>query len=291
MALLGWVLVVGLQGCQGWFWQVNPAAAPDFGTDGAAIALTVSAAASLSDAVAALAEAYGDRQPQVTLTFNLAGSGTLQRQIQQGAAVDVFLSAAVPQMEALAAAGVLLPDTRRDWLQNQLVLAVPSGGTVAGWGDLADPTVTPIALGEPNSVPVGAYGRQVLMFLGLWETVQDRLVLTRDVRQALAYVVTGNAPAALVYATDAAAFPAVTAVAVAPPDSHDPIRYPMAAIATTPHPEAARALLDWLAGEEAIAIMERFGFQRVSPSGTVGDRRVQRPSGTPVEATRRSATG
>ncbi|ADU50588.1 molybdenum ABC transporter, periplasmic molybdate-binding protein [Thermaerobacter marianensis DSM 12885] len=128
------------------------------------------------------------------------------------------------------------------------------------WMNLAGDGIRRIALGDPAHVPAGRYGRQVLEHLGLWARVQPKLVLDQDVRQVLQHVAAGAADAGIVYATDAATAKGVAVVAEAPPGSHEPIVYPLVVPRTAVHPEAARALADWLAGAEGQAIFARYGF-------------------------------
>jgi molybdate transport system substrate-binding protein len=220
--------------------------------------LTVSVAASLQDAIAEAARAY----PAAHIDFNYGASGALARQIVNGAPVDVFLSAAPKPMDDLAAQGLILPGTRRDLLRNDIVLIGPA---LRSFTDLATPAVKIIALGDPASVPAGDYGRQVLTALHLWDAVQPKLVLAKDVRQVLSYVGTGNADAGIVYATDAKSAPNVRVAATAPPGTHTPVVYPVAVIKSTHAPVAARAFAAYLAGPHARSIFEAHGFTAVQP--------------------------
>ncbi len=220
--------------------------------------LTVSAAASLQEAISEAARAYRGAH----IDLNYGASGALARQILNGAPVDVFLSAAPQPVDELSARGLLLPGTRRDLLRNDLVLIGPS---VHSFEDLGSPAVKVVALGDPASVPAGDYGRQVLTALHLWERVQPKLVLAKDVRQVLSYVSTGNADAGIVYATDAKSEPNVRVAATAPPGTHAPVLYPVAVIRTTHAPDAARAFADYLAGPAARKIFEAHGFEPVKP--------------------------
>jgi molybdate transport system substrate-binding protein len=220
--------------------------------------LTVSVAASLQDAMADAVRAYSASRVEL----NYGGSGALAQQIAGGAPVDVFLSAAPKPMDDLAALGLLLEGTRRDLLRNDIVLIGPA---VRSFEDLASPAVKIVALGDPESVPAGDYGRQVLTALRLWDRVQPKLVLAKDVRQVLGYVATGNADAGIVYATDARTAPNVRVAATAPPETHTPVVYPIAVIKTTRAPDAARAFAAYLAGPTARRIFEAYGFRPVTP--------------------------
>jgi molybdate transport system substrate-binding protein len=223
--------------------------------------LTVSAAASLKDVLDEIGAAYKTAQPSVTVRFNLGASGTLQQQIEQGAPVDVFLSAAPAQMDALAAKALLLEGTRRDLVRNSIVLITPaSGGNVTSFQDLSRPQVKFIAIGEPQTVPAGAYAKEVLTHLGLYDSLQPKFVLARDVRQVLTYVSTGNADAGIVYSTDAKTTPQVKVVAVAPEDSHSPVIYPVAVLKGSHNAVAAKAFCDFLFSAKAQDIFKKYGF-------------------------------
>ena len=173
--------------------------------------ITVSAAISLKDALDELGPIFQVQQHRkdggsgTAVTYNYGGSGTLARQIEQGAPVDVFFSAAEKQMDELAAQGLIVADTRRDLVGNALVLIVPSQATpvVHNFQELAGSAVKTIALGETSTVPAGMYARQTLEHLGLFAAVEKKIVYAKDVRAVLTYVETGNADAGLVYQTDA----------------------------------------------------------------------------------------
>jgi molybdate transport system substrate-binding protein len=225
------------------------------------VSLTVSAAISLKDALDELGREYERDHPGAKIAFNYGGSGTLQRQIEQGAPVDIFFSAAEKQMDELGAAGLIEPETRRDVVGNALVLIAPSSSdTIHKFQDLANPDVKVIALGDAATVPAGMYARQTLEHLGLLAAVEKKAVYAKDVRQVLTYVATGNADAGLVYRTDAQTSPNVRTVFTAPPDSHDPIRYPVAVLKASKNAAVARAFVEFLEGPHALEIFEKYGF-------------------------------
>lgn len=225
------------------------------------VSLTLSAAISLKDALDELGPAYEQSHSGVKITFNYSGSGTLQHQIEQGAPVDVFFSAAEKQMDALELKGLMVAGTRRDLLSNELVLIVPARSSIVrNFQDLARPEVKIVALGEPQTVPAGMYARQTLDRLGLLAAAEKKAVYAKDVRQVLTYVETGNADAGIVYQTDARISAKVRIVAIAPAASHDPILYPAAVVKSAKDIAPARAFLEFLAGPEARAVFERHGF-------------------------------
>jgi molybdate transport system substrate-binding protein len=228
--------------------------------------LTFSAAASVQDALRATADEYHRLKPRAArIDFNFGASGALARQIEQGAPVDLFLSAAPQPMDQLAAKGLVIPGTRRNLLRNDVVLIVPAHHAVLDFAALAAPAVKQIALGDPASVPAGEYGREVLTSLGLWEQVRPKLVLAKDVRQVLAYVATGNVDAGIVYATDARQSADVQVAAVAPESSHTPVLYPAAVIKGTRDTAAARDFLGFLGGPYGREIFTARGFTWVGP--------------------------
>ena len=227
--------------------------------------LTISAAISLKDALDNAGQSYMTAHQDVHLAMNYGASGTLQLQIEQGAPVDVYISAAPQQMDALASKGLLLEGTRHDLLRNEIVLIVPKGtGGVENFQDLLKPAVKHVALGEPTSVPAGKYAQEVLKHFGIADQVNAKAVLAKDVRQVLTYVETGNAEAGIVYATDALSSSQVSVAAKAPADSHDPVIYPVAVIKASKSLEAAKAFEAFLSSEQSLAIFEKYGFTAAS---------------------------
>jgi molybdate transport system substrate-binding protein len=228
--------------------------------------LTVSAAVSLKDALDEISQLYRVAKPEVSLHFNLGGSGTLQLQIEQGAPVDLFISASPGEMNNLESKSLVLPGTRKDLLKNQIVLIVPNGENVVGsFQDLAKPDVKFIAMGEPQTVPAGKYAQETLTHLGIYDQLKPKFVLGRDVREVLTYVATGNADAGIVYATDAQSSKDVKVVAKAPEDSHSPVIYPVAVIKDSRNSAAAKDFENFLSGPQARAVFMKFGFTPLSP--------------------------
>ncbi|HVB36229.1 MAG TPA: molybdate ABC transporter substrate-binding protein [Candidatus Acidoferrales bacterium] len=225
------------------------------------VALTVSAAISLKEPLDALAQNYNQQHPDVRVVCNYGASGTLQHQIEQGAPVDIFISAGEKQMDVLQNENLLTAGTRRDLLGNQLVLIAPANSTTLhNFNDLVKPSVKSVAVGEPRTVPAGMYAQQVLEHLHFLPAIKSKIVYAGDVRQVLAYVETGNAAAGLVYVTDARISNRVRVVATAPSASHDPILYPVAMLNASKSPQAARSFLDALESTQSLAIFEKYGF-------------------------------
>ncbi|SFR05667.1 molybdate ABC transporter substrate-binding protein [Desulfoscipio geothermicus] len=223
--------------------------------------LIISAAASLKDAAEELKDIYITKHPEVNITYNFASSGTLQKQIEEGAPADVFISAGKPQMDALAEKDLIVKETRQDLLSNEIVLITQSDSNLAGFEELAGSDVEKISIGTPESVPAGKYAKEALISLGLWEKIQPKLVFAKDVRQVLTYAETGNVDAGLVYRSDTVIGEGIKIVAAAPAGSHKPIVYPMAVIKGTGHPEEAKAFTEFISGEEAAQIFTKYGFK------------------------------
>ncbi len=224
--------------------------------------LTISAAASLTDVMAEVAELYKEEAPNTTLTITYGSSGSLMAQIQEGAPADVFVSAAQKQMNTLQEAGLIIDDSRIDLLENKVVLIVPasSESAITSFEDLATGAAEKVAFGDPSSVPAGQYAQAVLTNLGIFDEVDAKAVYGTDVRQVLSWVESGDVDAGIVYATDAMTTDLVTVVAEAEEGLHDPIIYPAAIIAGTENQEAAEAFLEFLTTPDVSALFEKYGF-------------------------------
>ena len=225
--------------------------------------LTVSAAASLTNAFRELGPVFEAQHAGTAVVFNFASSDALLAQIAKGAPVDVFASADQDAMDRADRQQLLAPGTRRNFVGNTLVMIVPADSALGlkAPADLAQAAVGRIALGNPASVPAGRYARAALDAAQLWAVVEKKAVLAQSVRQALDYVARGEVEAGFVYATDAAVMRDRVRVAATVPTAA-PITYPIAAVATAPNPAAARAFLAFLATPAAQAVLARHGFSR-----------------------------
>ncbi len=225
------------------------------------VEIYVSAAASLTDVMQAIAERYKAVAPNVKVTLTFGSSGALQTQIEEGAPADLFVSAAQKQMDALDAGDLIASDTRRNLLINKVVLIVPanSEADIASFEDVATDKVKLVAIGEA-SVPVGQYTEEIYTSLGLWDKVSAKANFGANVRAVLAWVESGDVDCGVVYATDAATTEGVKIICEAPEGSHKPVVYPAAVLKNAAQPEAAKAFLDYLFGPEAAAAFEAAGF-------------------------------
>lgn len=227
--------------------------------------LTVSAAVSLKDAFDEIGRAFEIKTGRPVI-FNYGASGTLQRQIENGAPVDVFASAGVRQMDELEEKKFLEPATRRDFARNTLVLIVPKDSLtgIGSFADLTKPQVQKIAVGNPKTVPAGQYAAESLKKMNLTDALQTKLIFAENVRQVLDYVRRGETDAGVVYQTDAlTAKDGVKVVATADEQSHAPILYPLAIIKDSRQAEAAREFADFVMSAQGQAILQKYGFRSV----------------------------
>lgn len=225
--------------------------------------LTVSAAASLTNVFKAVGKAFEARQKGVVISFNFGASGDLLRQIEGGAPVDVFASAAPREMDRLEGKGLLSPGTRRTFAENSLVLVtpVPPSVGIGSFDDLKKGEVKKIAIGNPSTVPAGMYAQQVLTYFRVWDAVKGRLVFGESVRQVLDYVARGEVDAGLVFATDALARSREVAVAARSPlESHSDIVYPIAVLKDTRNGDLGKAFIQFVLSSEGQNILKNYGF-------------------------------
>jgi molybdate transport system substrate-binding protein len=166
-------------------------------------------------------------------------------------------------MNALVERGLVEKEKQTALLNNELVLIVQKGSaaSVSSFSDVAKEELKKVAVGQPETVPAGTYAKQTFTRLGLWEQLQDKVVFTKDVRQVLTYVETGNTEAGVVYKTDALSSDKVEIAATADAATHEPIVYPLGIVQATKHPRETEALYQWLQGEEAKQIFAKYGFQ------------------------------
>ncbi len=219
------------------------------------INLLVSAAASLQPSLQGI-----DVINSAKVTYNFGASGALQQQIEQGAPVDVFISAGVKQMDNLESKGLLA--FRTNLLTNRLALITPKDSPVklSNFSQLLNPNIKRIAIAEPRIVPVGSYATEVLQNLGILEKLQPKFVLGNNVRFVLAAVESGEVDAGIVYVTDAKSSEKVVISAIAEPKLHSPIIYPIGILKSSKNPEVAKQYEQFLQSVKAQTIFKKYGF-------------------------------
>ena len=205
---------------------------------------------------------FEQKYPGVKVTPTYASSGDLKTQIENGLKADVFMSAANKQMNGLAEEGLVDNSTNLQFLENKVVLIVPadSNSTISSFKDLKDANGT-IAIGDPESVPAGQYGKEVLNSTGIWDDVQSKLSLGTSVTAVLNQVAEGSADYGIVYSTDAKSNDGVKVVCEASNDTlKTPVIYPVALLKNSTDSEAAQAFMDFLQTKEAKDVFVEYGF-------------------------------
>lgn len=224
------------------------------------VELTVAAAASLQDAAKEIQELYADKHPDVEITYNFASSGTLQKQIEEGAPVDLFISAGKKQMDALAEKDLIVTESRRDLLGNKLVLIADRDVALEDFDGLTSPSIKKISIGTPETVPAGKYAQETLTSMQLYDRLLPKIVFAKDVRAVLNYVETGNVEAGIVYMSDTYKVDDIVVITAAPEESHSPIVYPMAIVKASKNQTAAQAFCEFLSSSEAADVFNKYGF-------------------------------
>ena len=224
--------------------------------------VTVLAAASLTDALDEIIKEY-EKDASCTVTPSYAGSGDLVQQIQGGAPCDIFVSASKSNMDDLEKDDLINKDTRKDLLGNTLTLvATKEKKDDVSMDALTSDKVGSIAIGEVETVPAGKYATQVFDNLKITDKIKDKIVYSKDVRAVLNYVETGDADCGFVYKTDALTMDESKGVVVEDikEDLHDPIVYPAAIMKDAPQAESAADFYDFMQGDFAKEVFEKYGF-------------------------------
>ncbi|ANA79064.1 molybdate ABC transporter substrate-binding protein [Paenibacillus glucanolyticus] len=242
-------------------------ASPEPTGDEKKVEVIISAAASLKASLEEAGQRFEAEHPNVTLRYNFGGSGALGQQMEQGAPVDLFVSAAAEPMERLVEKGIVKSEAVQLMFRNSLVLVVPADNkNIKQLTDLLKPDIRVLAIGQPDTVPAGEYAKETLQHEGLWEDVESKAVYAKDVTAVLAYVESGNADAGFVYKTDLKnSAKAVLALEV-DPDKHQPIEYPGAVLTDAKHPKEAKELLEFMKTPEVREIFTTAGFEVVGES-------------------------
>ena len=225
--------------------------------------ITVSAAASLTDAFNEIKGVFAKENPGVNVTFNFAASGALLSQMAQGAPVDVFASADQKTMDQAVEKKLVDVPTRANFVRNDLVLAVPANNPakIKDLTSLTAADVKRIAIGNPDSVPVGRYTKASLTKLGQWDPLSAKFVMAESVRQVLDYLARGEVDAGFVYATDAKqGGDKVKIVEEIPVEK--PVSYPAAVLAASKNKPEAAAFVAFLLSPEGSAVLAKYGFKK-----------------------------
>lgn len=229
--------------------------------------ITVFAAASMTETMEQIKKVYEEKHKNIELVYTFDSSGTLKKQIEQGAQADIFISAAQKQMNALDktktadAKAVIDEASRFNLLENKVVLAVAKGNPakVEKFEDLANDNITKIALGN-SDVPVGQYSEELLKNLKIWEKIQPKVTLGSNVKEVTTWVKEGVASCGIVYATDAYSAGLEVVATAKKGMIKTPVLYPAAVLKDSKNAKEAKEFLEFLKGNECKAIFEKVGF-------------------------------
>ena len=241
--------------------EEEPAVEEEIAEEVESVEILVGAAMSLRDVAEVLAEAFQEENPHVEIVFSFASSGALQTQIEEGAPIDVFMSAAAAQMNNLIEQDLIYGDAPIV-AGNEVVLVVPAGNPadVNSFEDVAEDRVAMVGLGDPETMPIGRFAQQVFEYLEIDEVVYAKANLGSEVRQVLTWVELGEVEAGVVFRTDAMTTDDVEIVAVADAAMHQPSVNPVGVIADSAHIEVASSFVEFLLTERAQTIFAEFGF-------------------------------
>ncbi|CCO69427.1 TPA: molybdate ABC transporter substrate-binding protein [Yersinia enterocolitica] len=245
-------------------WVASAALLAAFSSSAMAADMAVFAAASLTNALQDIAAQY-KKEKQVDVVASYASSSTLARQIEQGAPVDLFISADQQWMDYAIDKQQMVANTRYTLLGNELVLIAPKDSKITkveidkktDWKKLLEGGR--LAVGDPDHVPAGIYAKESLENLGAWATLAPEMARANNVRSAMALVERAEAPLGIVYGSDAIASDKVKVVGVFPEASHKPVEYPMAIVKGHENPTVT-AFYDYLKSPAAAVIFEKYGF-------------------------------
>lgn len=221
----------------------------------------VLAAASLTDVLTELANNY-KQETSTEIIFSFASSGALQAQIEAYAPADIFFSAAQKQMNALEEKGLIDSETRKDLLENKVVLISPKNSNlnIKSFTDITNSNVKKLGLGEPKSVPVGQYSEEILSNLSILDIAKEKAVYGSDVRNVLDWVETAEVDCGIVYATDAKIAKNINIIAEAPEGTHKKVIYPISIIKSSQNKEEAKKFIEYISTDKSKEIFQNYGF-------------------------------
>ena len=221
-------------------------------------------AASLTDVLTELANNY-KQETSTEIIFSFASSGALQAQIEASAPADIFFSAAQKQMNALEEKGLIDSETRKDLLENKVVLISPKNSNlnIKSFTDITNSNVKKLGLGEPKSVPVGQYSEEILSNLSILDIAKEKAVYGSDVRNVLDWVETAEVDCGIVYATDAKIAKNINIIAEAPEGTNKKVIYPISIIKSSQNKEEAKKFIEYISTDKSKEIFQNYGFTLV----------------------------
>lgn len=239
------VALIFISGCQPWA-----------DTEAKKTEITISAASSLSESLFEIQKAFEKENSSIKLSINFGGSGSLRRQIEQGAPIDIYISASKKDYQLLEDQGMITSGT--EILENQLIMITTDDSST--FEDLMNSDLK-ISIGTPQAVPAGSYAKEALEQMGLWELLNDRLVYAKDVQQVLTYVKNGAVKAGIVYKSDIHHIEGITVLKEIDPELHTPIEYYIGIInQNNRNQKEQEVVYHFLQNESSLRIFEKNGF-------------------------------
>ena len=227
--------------------------------------LLVFAATSLRDPLIQISERH-ESESGVNIALSFGASQSLAQQIASGAPADIFISAGAAPVDFLEERGLISNDDTRRLLGNELVVvALDESGETDSLHSLNSDLIERLALADPVLAPAGAYAKEALLSEGIWDGLQSKLLIGKDVRAAMTYVEVGNADAGIVYRTDALSSDSLHVVHTVKPTLHSPIVYPAVAVNGSSNQEEVLEYMNFLSSDESVAIFHGFGFSDPPP--------------------------
>ncbi|KAF3888751.1 MULTISPECIES: molybdate ABC transporter substrate-binding protein [Nostocales] len=228
------------------------------------VALTVSAAAVFRDAMVEVGRLYTNENPNILVNYNITGGGVLKKQIELGAPVDVYLPASAKPMNELQSKGLILEDSRLNFIENEIVLiSLNKLFGISNFTDILNSQVKKVALGTEN-IDAGIYAKQILDNLKIYDQAKSKFIFEdRDVQQILKYVETGHADVGITFLTEAKRSKKVKILAMSPVGSHVPVISTVAVVKNSKHIAESREFIRFLKSKRAISIFEEFGFIKI----------------------------
>ncbi|TWT06573.1 molybdate ABC transporter substrate-binding protein [Planococcus sp. CPCC 101016] len=222
--------------------------------------LLVSTASSLTEVMKQMEEEFHQVEPDIELSFNYGSSSKLRNQIEQGAPADLFLSASEKDMELLESQELIDSESKASFAENRLVLAsLEEFPASKDFAEIVINSEETIAVGEPDSVPLGDYTKQALESQALWKPLEGLLIYAKDARQVVTYIESGNAELGIIYSSDAAISREINGT-LEMPEQGGPVVYPGAVVAASEKQQEAEAFLEFVAGPKGQAILKQYGF-------------------------------
>lgn len=222
--------------------------------------IIVSAAMSMKDALSEIAGKYETNNPRTKIVLNFGGSGQLRAQIEAGAGADIFIPATEDEIGKIQK--LLEPDSKAMIASNTLVIIANKKSAVklSKMEDLCSPAIKTIAIGNPDTVASGGWGKKAFSKKGIYEKLTPKFIYGENVRQVASYAAMGETDLGIAFLSDAIATPQTKVVYTFPKNSTGPIKYFAAITAASGKKAQAKKFIKFLQTENSKSIFKKHGF-------------------------------